>query len=292
MKCLCLPLPLLFLPSKVEIRNYLTMSANGTMRFAFHPELLEKAANDTVASKPSPHCQPMRLASLTSHGETPPLSPAPKPLTETLVFPPPPRHPGQCFLNEWTIFASSTERAAPCPLPSLPGAIFVPYTDLPHDKTLDPTPFVIKLFLGGLPDAMTRDDVAALATYCTSFPVCRENVILFQKARDVQKSGSCVIHLPHVEAAQRFMEYNKKIVCEDKGVRMHTDLAALAAYSRAVGAPHPLVIEPARARIPPPAGIMPCVPFPMMPRPSVPPPLGQRQIGWDMQGNPLFVYGA
>jgi len=189
------------------------------------------------------------------------------------------------------------------PTSALPGSTFTAYTELPHEKTTSPTARVVKLFLGGLPDYVTKDTIAAIATHFTGFSVWRDNVIIFKKERDTEKSGSGVIHLPDVDAAQRFMNYSKKLVLEENGVRMHGDVDVLAAYSRKVRCPHPLVIEPARTPSPPTQKVGTCLPVlpnvmhwaaPMLPTPFVLPQLppaaaGRMQVGYDMFMQPMYV---
>ena len=160
----------------------------------------------------------------------------------------------------------------------LPGSKFVPFSDMSDELTFAPTPYVTKMFVGGLRHDATREEIARLAVWITGVPVCRDNVIIFKKGVS-QNSGSGVIHLPSAEAAERFLSFSKHGLYEEGGVRVHNDPLALFAYSRTLTAsPHPMVIEPAKTR-------------PLMHHPShhweALHPMPQ-QIGYDMNGNPLY----
>ena len=179
--------------------------------------------------------------------------------------------------------------------------------------TLAPTPYVAKVFVGGLRHDATREEIARMAVWFAGVPLCRDNVIIFKRSTS-QHSGSCVLHLSSVEAASQFMSFNKRILCEEGGVRTHPDQPTLLAYSRSLkGSPHPMVIEPAKARD------LPQIPQHMFPMPhmmeygqgplmpqhafnpnaapfkpggsqrTMLPPQSPKQIGYDMNGNPMYA---
>ena len=199
---------------------------------------------------------------------------------------------------------------------ALPGSQWISYMDMPDETTFAPTPYVAKVFVGGLRHDATREEIARMAVYFAGVPLCRDNVIIFKRSTS-QHSGSCVLHLSSVEAAHQFMSFNKRILCEEGGVRTHLDQPTLLAFSRSLkGSPHPMVIEPAKARDPPPqhmsmhmmdygqGPLMPQQTFnpnaqafnpnaaPFQPggsQKSMLPPQPLHQIGYDMNGNPMYA---
>ena len=193
----------------------------------------------------------------------------------------------------------------------LPGSEFVPFSDMPDETTFAPTPYVAKVFVGGLRHDATREEIARIVVWITGVPVCRDNVIIFKRGVS-QNSGSCVIHLPSAEAAEHFIKFSKHVLYEEGGVRTHLDQPTLLAFSRSLkGSPHPMVIEPAKARDPPQQNMFPmphmmeygqgalmpqqtfnpnAAPFqPGGSQRSMLPPQPPQQIGYDMNGNPMYA---
>ena len=125
------------------------------------------------------------------------------------------------------------------------------FVEISHKCVEGHTPRQAKLFLGGIPIDSTRAWVSALVTLITGCEISIGNIHIFPFGKS-KYSGSCVIHLPCVDAATHFMAFNKLILCENDGIRIHDDVDELLQYSlNQAGSPHPLVVEQARPMHPP-----------------------------------------
>eukprot|EP00760_Papus_ankaliazontas_P026991 PhM_4_TR3094/c1_g1_i1/m.106797 len=139
--------------------------------------------------------------------------------------------------------------------------------DSPETSSLELPPHNVRIFLGGLRFSMDKELVArAMAFLCGGETISPSDVVLFQKeivrgGRPVKvNGGSGIVHVKDLDAAHRLVAYNKRVICEEHGVRVLSENSAAISMSRGNNnnnnnnsknsAPHPMVIEIARPRRP------------------------------------------
>eukprot|EP00760_Papus_ankaliazontas_P022397 PhM_4_TR18848/c0_g1_i1/m.70532 len=131
----------------------------------------------------------------------------------------------------------------------------IPYHSLPPINMGRALPRKFKVFVGGLRYDMEHRMVTRVVSYLTGMALPHDNVLTFARGQHHAQlssdgkpltSGSAILHLPTQQAMDRIISYHKRVLCEEEGLRIAPDVAAMGQYlNHRCGGPHPLVIEPA-----------------------------------------------